>query len=108
MTSGGAARRHAAGFRHRAVADPEGAAAALEAARPQPHLVGQQLRGPAFADPIEDQERLAVIAAHDRGALMDARLDLAEPAPPTRRLALLADPRQILGHRVAAAEIGQL
>ena len=34
--------------------------AALEAARPQPHLVGQELRDAALADPVEHQQRLAV------------------------------------------------
>src|SRR5215468_7325055 len=49
-----------------------------------------------------------MVAVHDGGAVMDARLDLAEPAPPARRLARLAGARQILGHRVAAAGFSQL
>src|SRR5690348_3657383 len=39
---------------------------------------------------------------------MDLRFDLAEPAAPCRRFTRLAGSGQVLGHRVAPAEIGQL
>ena len=39
-------------------------AAAFEAARPQPDLIGQQLRDAALADAVEDEQRLVVGAAH--------------------------------------------
>src|SRR5439155_15231088 len=81
---------------------------ALEAPRPQPHLVGEELGDPALADPVENEERLAVIAVHDRRAAMGAGLDLTKPAAPSRRLAGLAGARQILGHRVTPALLGQL
>src|ERR1051326_5388745 len=82
--------------------------AAFEAARPQPHLIGQELRHPPFADPVENQQRVAMLAAHHSSAVVDARLDLAKPASPTGRLARLSGTRQVLGDGMAAASVGQL
>src|SRR5260370_470270 len=62
------------------------------------------LSGPAAAS----AEGLAVTAVHRRGAAVGAGLDLTDPAAPARRLAGLAGARQLLGHRMAAAELGQL
>ena len=82
--------------------------AAFETARPEPHLVGQQLRHPALPDAIEDQQRFAVIAVHHGNPALHMRIDLPEPTSPGRLAARRAGPRQVVGHRMAAAEIGQL
>ena len=86
------------GFLHQPIGEPAQQlrlrAAALEAARPEPHLVGQQLRHPALPDAVEHQQRVAAIAAHHGHPVMDTRIDLAEPAPPGR---LAARPRRLPG-----------
>ena len=98
------------GFLHQPIGEPAQqlrlGTAALETARPEPHLVGEELRHPSLADAIEDEQRVAVIAAHHRHAVMDACLDLAEPAAPSRFAARCAGPGEILRHRVAATQIG--
>jgi hypothetical protein len=83
-------------------------AAAFKTARPEPHLVRQQLRHPALADAVEDQERAAVVAVHDGNPVLDTGIDLPEPAPPRGFAARPAGPRELLSHGVAAAEVGQL
>ena len=52
-------------------------AAALEAARPQPGVVGEQLRDAALADPLEHQQRLLGGAAHQH---LGARRPRRRPA----------------------------
>src|SRR3546814_6618331 len=60
--------------------------AALEAARPEPSLVGQQHGDAAFALAVEDEQRAVAVAQHDRLALRFIDVDRAEPASPGRRL----------------------
>src|ERR1051326_176600 len=49
-----------------------------------------------------------MLAAHHRSAVVDARLDLAKPASPTRRLTRLSGAGQVLGDGMAAAGVSQL
>ena len=68
--------------------------AALEAARPQPGVVGQQLGDPPLADPLQHQERPLGDAAHQHLDAGDLDVDLAEPAPPGRLVAVRLVPRR--------------
>src|SRR5690606_31963335 len=65
-------------------------AAALEAARPKPPLVGKQQADAALALAVEDEERLVAGALHHDLALGAVDADEAEPAAPVRRLGLPA------------------
>ena len=100
------------GFLHQPVGEPAQQlrlrAAAFEPSRPEPHLIGEQLRYPPLADTVEDEERVAVVAAHHGGAVVDPRVDLAEPAPPAGLPVGRPCSRKPLGYRMPAAEIGQL
>ena len=82
-------------------------AAALEAARPEPGMVGEEQRDAALALAVEDEERLVVGAVHDDvalGRLLD--VDQAEPAAPVRRVGVRAF--EVAGHRMALADVGDL
>ena len=59
--------------------------AAVEAAGPQPHVIGQQLGDAALADAVEHEQRVVVGAAHHGVARARARCLEAEPAAPARR-----------------------
>ena len=77
--------------------------AALQAARPQARLVGEQLGDAALADALEDEERPVGDAGHhDLGVGRGLDVDLAEPLPPGG-LRLLEAGRD----RVALAEVGE-
>ena len=80
-------------------------AAALEAARPEPALVGQEHADAAFALAVEQQQRPLVGTLHDDLALGPVDADEAEPAAPVRRLAGRAV--EAARHRMALAEVGQ-
>ena len=73
-------------------------AAALEAARPQPGMVGEELGDAALADALEDQQRAVGDAGHQHLAVVGLDVELAEPAAPVG-LALAAE---VGGDRVAA------
>ncbi len=60
--------------------------AALEAARPEPHLIGEKQPDPAFAFAREDEQRLRIGAGKNRRAARHIGIDLAEPAAPGRRI----------------------
>ncbi len=79
--------------------------AALEAPRPKPHVVGEELRHAAFAHPVEQQDGAPLDALHQDVAAVGLDVDLAEPAAPARRLALRSG--QLGGHRMAPPEIGE-
>ena len=57
-------------------------AAPLDAARPQPELVGEQFGDAPLADPRQDEQRQAVGAGEQNLAAAGTGFDLAEPAPP--------------------------
>jgi len=59
--------------------------AAVDAAVPQPQVIRQELRHPAFADPVAHHQRLVVGAAEDGVAALAARGDDAEPAARGKR-----------------------
>ena len=79
-------------------------AATFEAACPKPDLVGHQLGDSAFFDLVQHQERLSRIAAHHHWAAMDAGVDQAEPPPPGGFLVRRSCFRQLVGHRMTAAD----
>ena len=54
----------------------------LDTPRPEPGVVGQELRHPALADPIEHQERPLGSAGHQHLAVVDLDVHLAKPASP--------------------------
>ncbi len=73
---------------------------ALEAARPQPALVGEQLRDAALADIVEHQERSVVRSRHHRLAGDAVGADHAEPAAPARRRRVRIGAGKIARHRM--------
>ena len=81
-------------------------AAALVAARPQPDVIGEQQRHPAFALAREHQERFLVGAVHHDRAVRAAGVDQSEPAAPVRWAGVGAD--QAARHRMPFAEVAQL
>ena len=90
--------------------------AAVEAAGPQPELIGQQLRDAAFADPVEDQQRL-VVGARSSASLparcaWPRRARNQRPQVGCPRSACSASPapsrRQVGGDRMALADVGDL
>ena len=66
------------------------------------------MRHPALPDAVEDEKRAAVIAVHHGNPALDPGIDLPEPAPPRGFTARPAGSGEFLGHRMPAAEIGQL
>ena len=80
-------------------------AATLEATRPQPALVGQQLRHAAFVLAREHQQRLVAGTRHHRLARLRRGVDEAEPAAPAWRLA--SGIGKVLGDRVLPALVGE-
>ena len=79
-------------------------AAALLAPRPQPGLVGEQLRDPALAGTLQDEQRPVGDAGHQHLAVIGLDIDLAEPAAPGSAALGLVEAG---GDRMAAAEIGE-
>src|SRR3546814_5314285 len=77
-------------------------AAALEAARPQPHVVAHDLRHAPLAEAVEDQQRVLADTLHQHVAAVGVALDLAEPAAPARRVVRAAAAVEPGGHRMAA------
>ena len=76
--------------------------AALETAGPQPDVVAQELRDPALADTVQQQQRLVVGAPHQHPAGLGHGFDVTEPAAPFGRPGpFLGQPG---GDRVAAAD----
>jgi hypothetical protein len=67
--------------RHAAV-EADMRAAALEAARPQPAVIGQDHADAALAETVEDEQRLVVRPVHGDDALGVLDIDGAEPAAP--------------------------
>ena len=81
--------------------------AALEAARPQPHVVGHELGHPPAVDLIEQQDGPSLGALHQHRPPLGLDVDLAEPAAPERCFVARAGARKRRGHRVAAADIAK-
>src|SRR5439155_10353437 len=80
---------------------------ALEAARPQPHLIREKLGDAALADAIEHQQGLVLDAAHHRNAVLGHSLDIAEPTAPLRLLRRIAGvARELGGDGMALAGLG--
>ena len=79
--------------------------AALEAARPQPDVVGKQEPDAAFAFAGQHQQGLAIRAFHDAGAGVGLGVDQAEPAAPFGRRAV--GPFEAARHRMPLAGVGQ-
>src|SRR6185312_11674451 len=79
-------------------------AAAFETARPQPHLVTEDLRDPSLPIAIEHEQRPAFGPAHYRKPARDPGIDKPEPASPLRLVATGAG--EIGGNRMALSDIG--
>ena len=80
-------------------------AAAFETTRPEPALVGQQHRNPAFAMAIEDEQRRVVGGFHHGVAGHALDCDRAEPSAPGGRVLQAA--REFSSDGVAPAGIGE-
>src|SRR5205823_2750292 len=78
--------------------------AAFETARPQPHLVTEDLRDPPLPIAIEHEQRPPFGPAHHRKPARDAGIDEPEPASPLRLVATGAG--EIGGNRMALSDIG--
>ena len=83
-------------------------AAAVDAAVPQPQVIGQKLRHAALADAVEDHQRLLLGTGQHGVAALGARRDQAEPAAPFRLLVGIAGLREIGRHRMTLADLGDL
>ena len=79
--------------------------AGFKSARPQPDLITEQLRDPPLADPVKNKQRVIADAPHQCVTMPFGDFDLPEPSAPTRRLIVGA--RQVGGHRVTPAGLGQ-
>src|SRR5664279_971661 len=60
--------------------------AAFKSARPEPHLIGEQKRHPAFALARENQQRLSGGTRQNTGTVGDFGIDLAKPFAPRWRI----------------------
>ena len=62
---------------------------------------------PRLFDSIQDHQRASIRARQHGRPARHARVDLAQPTPPSRRFAVAATTGQVAGHRVMPASFGQ-